>query len=191
MGSSISPPTTTTSTTAWTAKARWLAPLALVLGAACVPTYKAGIQGDLESRYPHALATTRTALAEIAAVTLVLFVAWLAADVALRSRDRHDQGGPLLTAAAIAGVLLAATLVVVASGPFPQGLVYKVAAEGVFWLGPAALIAGVVWLVRGFRSGPGDQGEAVWGLYLVLVGLFLIPALFGAMVSLWICAGDC
>lgn len=119
------------------------------------------------------------------------FAVWMAVDVALRGPDRRHQGGALLTAAAIAGLLGAAAVIVGASGPYPQGLLYKVAIDGVFWLGPIALAAGVTWMVRGFRSGPGDRGEAVWGLYLAVLGMVLTPAIFITSVGLWICTGDC
>lgn len=124
-------------------------------------------------------------------MALLLFTVWFVADVVMRGRGRRDQGGALMSAAAVVGLLAAAAVVVGTAGPYPRGFVYKVAIDGVFWLGPAALAAGVFWMVRGFRSRPGDKGEAVWGLYLAVAGLGLIPTIFLASVGLWICTGDC
>ena len=68
---------------------------------------------------------------------------------------------------------------------------YEVAADTPLWLGPAALVAGVAWMIRGLRSGPGDRGEALWGLFLVLLGLFLTPAIFLTSFHLVQRTGSC
>ena len=164
-----------------------------LLAAACVPTYAAPdiAQSDLSSRYPRALLVARNGVVRSAAVALVVFVAWLIADVVLRGRDRHHHGAAVLSAGAVAGLLGAAAVVVGGAGRYPEGAAYKLAMNGAFWLGPAALAGGVAWMVHGFRRGPADRGEAVWGLYLVLLGVFLTPAIFVTSVGLWICTGDC
>ena len=46
-----------------------------------------------------------------------------------------------------AAVALVASTAWLPAGRFPQGPIYRVAADGAFWLGPAAIAAGVVWLV--------------------------------------------
>jgi hypothetical protein len=78
-------------------------------------------------------------------------------------------------------------LVVGASGPYPRGRLYEVAVLVSDWLGPMALAAGIAWLVRGFRSGSGDRGEPVWGLFLVVIGLVVTPMIVATSYELWLC----
>ena len=168
--------------------------LAIALAApGCAPTYRADyIDGsDLQSRYPNALAEARHGWAIVATLTLGLFTVWLVADLALRGADRRSQGAALVSAAAITAALLAAWLVTRMSGPYPEGLAYRLAANSFFWVGLTALAVGTGWIVRGFRSGPGDRGEAVWGFYLVLLGVIVVPAIFLSSFTLWLCTGSC
>ncbi len=170
--------------------AGWLLPAVCSLFlTACAPTYRAeNIEGtDLESRYPIALEEARTGLARSVAVTLVLFTGWLAGDVTRRGPGRGQQGGALLTAGVVVGVLLVGWAVVATAGPYPQGGAYKVAVDGLFWLAWATFAAGAAWMNRGLRSAPGDNGETVWGLFLVLAGLTMVPTVGYAVFGLWVC----
>ena len=90
----------------------------------------------------------------------------------------------LLTAAAAVGLLAAAGLVVATAGTYPEGLLYRLAADAPIWLALAMIPAGIAWLVRGFRYGSGDRGEAVWGFFLVLVGMVLVPVVYLSQLTL-------
>jgi hypothetical protein len=164
--------------------------LAVALAApGCVPTFRADhIDGtDLQTRYPNALEEARRGWAITAALALGLLTVWLAADVALRGADRSNQGGALISAAAVAGALLVAWVVTTTTGSYPEGLAYRVAANSFLWLGLAALVVGIGWVVSGFGSGPGDRGQAVWGFYLVVVGVMVPPLTFMSSLTLWLC----
>lgn len=156
---------------------------------ACTRSYsKEYIDGtDLQSRYPPVVEEASQGLVRAAGVALVLFVAWLAADVALRRPGRQGQGGALLTAAALVTFLTIGALVVGASGAYPRGEPYEVAVLVSDWMGPLAIVSGITWMVRGFRRGPGDRGEAVWGLFLVIVGLVVTAMIVVTAFSLWVC----
>ena len=175
---------------------RALAAAALAVALAtsgCVPTYQASdIDGsDLQTRYPDALDEARRGWAITTAAALLLFAMWLAADLGLRGTGQRNQGGAVICAAAIAGGLLVAWLVTATAGPYPEGLGYRVAANSFFWIGVVALMAGIGWVVRGFRGGPGDRGEAVWGFYLALMGVVVPAAIFVSTFTLWLCTGSC
>lgn len=168
--------------------------LAILLATpACAPTYSAEyIEGsDLQTRYPDALEEARRGWGITTALALGLFAMWLAADLSLRGTDRRNQGASLVSAAAITGGLLGAWLLTATAGPYPEGVGYQVAASSVFWIGLLALAVGIGWLVRGFRGGPGDRGEAVWGFYLALLGVIVMPASLLSSFPLWLCAGSC
>ena len=149
------------------------------------PEYIAG--SDLESRYPPVVERASEGVVRAAAVALVLFTAWLAADVAIRRAGRHQQGGALLTAFALVALLAVGSLVVGTSGAYPRGRPYEVATIISVWVGPVALVAGIAWLIIGFRSRPGDRGQAVWGLFLVFLGLVTTPIIVSTSFSLWVC----
>jgi hypothetical protein len=169
---------------------RRLAPLACALATAgCMRSYtKEYIDGtDLQSRYPPVVEEASRGLVRAAAVALVLFVAWLAADVVLRRAGRQGQGGALLTAAALVAFLTIGALVVGTSGAYPRGELYEVAVLVSDWMGPLAIVAGILWMVRGFRTGPGDRGEAVWGLFLVIAGAIVTAMIVSSAFSLWMC----
>jgi hypothetical protein len=168
--------------------------LAILLAtAACAPTYSAEyIKGsDLQTRYPDALEEARRGWAITTALALGLFAVWLAADLSLRGTGRRNQGAALVSAAAITAGLLGAWLLTATAGAYPSGFGYQVAASSVFWIGVVALAVGIAWLVRGFRGGPGDRGEAVWGFYLALLGVIVMPASLVTSFPLWLCAGSC
>lgn len=143
--------------------------------------------GDLQSRYPPVVEEASTGLVRAAAVALVLFVAWLAGDVALRRAGRQGQGGALLTATGLIAFLTFGALVVGASGAYPRGEMYEVAVLVSDWMGPLSIVSGITWMVRGFRTGPGDRGEAVWGLFLVVVGVIVTAMIVASNFSLWVC----
>jgi hypothetical protein len=170
--------------------ARRLVPLACALAlSGCTRSYSpADIEGgDLQSRYPPVVEQASRGLVRAAAVALVLFVAWLAADVALRRAGRQGQGGALLTATALIAFLTIGALVVGASGAYPTGEPYEIAVLVSDWMGPLSIVAGITWMVRGFRTGPGDRGEAVWGLFLVMVGAIVTVMIVTSAYKLWIC----
>lgn len=157
--------------------------------AGCTRSYtESSIDGtDLQSRYPPVVEEASRGLVQAAAVALVLFVAWLAADVTLRRAGREGQGGALLTAAALIAFLTIGALVVGTSGAYPSGEPYEVAVLVSDWMGPLAIVAGITWMVRGFRTGPGDRGEAVWGLFLVITGTTVTAMIVSSAFSLWVC----
>lgn len=155
-------------------------PIAYALAmAACVntPTALQVSGGDCESRYPISVRAARDGMARAVAIGLVLFVVWLAVDVATRGRGRRHQGGALLSAASLAGVLPVAWLVVQTAGAYPQGRVYDVAVATLAWLPLAAAVVGISWIVRGRWGETIGQGEIRWGAFLVTAGLVLWPVL--------------
>ena len=155
-------------------------PIVYVLAmAACVntPTASEVAGGDCESRYPISVRAARDGMALAVAIGLTLFVVWLAVDVATRGRGRQHQGGALVSAASLTGVLVVAWLVVQTAGAYPQGRLYDVAVATLAWLPLAAAVAGIAWIVRGRWEEAVGQGQISWGVFHVIAGVVLWPVL--------------
>lgn len=159
---------------------RWLLPIVYALAmAACVKTPTASqVAGtDCESRYPISVRAARDGMALAVAIGLALFVVWFAVDVATRGRGRQHQGGALLSAASLTGVLAVAWLVVQTAGAYPQGRLYDVAVATLAWLPLAAAVAGIAWIVIGRWGETINQGQIRWGAFHLTAGVVLWPVL--------------
>ena len=108
---------------------------------------------------------------------VVLFVVWLAVDVATRGAGREHQGGALLSAACLTGVLVVAWLVAQTAGKYPQGRPYDVAVATLAWLPLATAVAGIGWIVRGRWGEAVGHGQVLWGAFHVTAGVVLWPLL--------------
>lgn len=73
---------------------------------------------------------------------------------------------------------------------FRHGWGFQQVTAGAFWLGVLAIAVGALWMVLAFRGGS-DRGEAMWGLFLVVFGLIVVPTVFAASYGLWLCTGSC
>jgi hypothetical protein len=147
--------------------------------AACVntPTASQVAGGDCESRYPISVRVARDGMARAVAIGLVLFVVWLAVDVATRGGGREHQGGALLSAACLSGVLVVAWLVAQTAGKYPQGRPYDVAVATLAWFPLATVVAGIGWIVRGSWGEAVGHGQVLWGAFHVTAGVVLWPLL--------------
>ena len=167
---------------------RRLLPIAYALAmAGCVntPTASQVAGGDCESRYPISVRAARDGMARAVAIGLALFVVWLAVDVAMRGRGRQHQGGALLSAASLTGVLAVAWLVVQTAGAYPQGRLYDVAVATLAWLPLATAVAGIAWIVRGRWGETVGQGQILWGAFHVTAGVALWPVLGYSVLRLF------
>ena len=73
------------------------------------------------------------------------------------------------------------------AGEFRHGWGYGTLSTAGFWFGLLAVAVGALWLLRAFHGGPGDRGEAVWGLFLVLFGIVVTGMMFVSAWKFWVC----